>query len=150
MDDVVTKWFLLVCAVVMATVLIASGVSSARSNMETHSEVQKKSEAQNQALLESEFTKFDATEITGSQVINVIKQYEQTDSEKICIEVDNKKSVNDYVYTADLSAKSDRKAVDAKDKGDLTNYINPSSMFLGEVIRDEDTGTIIMVKFTKQ
>lgn len=150
MDDVMTKWVMIGIALVMACILGATAITSSRSSMETQSQAQKDIDVQNQTMLESKFTKYDATEITGSQVINVIKQYEQTDSEKICIEVDNKKSVNDYVYTADLSAKSDRKAVDAKDKGDLTNYINPTSMFLGEVVRDEDTGTIVMIKFTKQ
>lgn len=150
MKDIPINFVMLGAGLVLALVFISVVIMYSRSSMEASGEVNKKIEVQNQSMLESEFTMYDATEVTGSQVINVIRKYEQENTEKICIEVDNKKSVNDYVYTADLSAKSDKKAVDAKDKSDLTNYINPSSMFLGEVVRDEDTGTIIMVKFTKQ
>ena len=150
MKDIPINFVMLGAGLVLALVFISVVIMYSRSSMDASGEVNKKIEVQNQSMLESEFTMYDATEVTGSQVINVIRKYEQENTEKICIEVDNKKSVNDYVYAADLSAKSDKKAVDAKDKSDLTNYINPSSMFLGEVVRDEDTGTIIMVKFTKQ
>lgn len=150
MEDAPVKAIIIAAVISLILILLGFVFSLTRSNMETANQTQQKMEAQNQAMLETEFTKYDATEITGSQVINVIKKYEQENIEKICIEVDNKRSVNDYVYTADLSDKSDLKAVDAKDKGDLTNYINPSSMFLGEVVRDEDTGTITMIRFTKQ
>lgn len=150
MDNLLVKAFFAALALVFGCVLGGWIISSIRSSLDTANQANQKEEVMSQSMMESEFTQYDATEITGSQVINIIKKYEQENVEKICIEVDNKRSVNDFVYTADLSDKASMKAKDAKNKGDLANYINPSSMFLGEVIRDEDTGAIIMVKFTKQ
>lgn len=150
MDNLLVKALFAALALVLGCILGGWIFSKTRSSLDTANQANQKEEVMSQSMLESEFTQYDATEITGSQVINIIKKYEQENSEKICIEVDNKRSVNDFVYTADLSDKASMKAKDAKNKGDLANYINPSSMFLGEVIRDEDTGAIIMVKFTKQ
>lgn len=111
----------------------------------------------NQSMLDSEFTKYEATEITGSQVINLIKKYEQQ-STKIYIIVNNGRSETQYVYNTDLSTRASAKAKDAKNKADLNIYINPSATFLGEIIRDggdvdggtNGTGSIIGLKFTKQ
>lgn len=150
MEEIPSKVIFIVIAIVLTLVVIGWVVSRTKSTMETASQADQEVEVMSQSMLETKFTQYDATEVTGSQVINIIKKYEQENSEKICIEVDNKRSVNDFVYTADLSDKATMKAKDAKDKSDLANYINPSSMFLGEVIRDEDTGAIIMLKFTKQ
>lgn len=106
------------------------------------------------SMLENEFTMYDATEVPGSQLINIIKRYEQ-DNQKISIIVNNGRSETTYVYESDLSTKATAKAKDAKDKSSLDLYINPSSTYIGEVLRDGDeteggTGAVIGIKFTKQ
>lgn len=100
-----------------------------------------------EALLESEFTIYEASERTGSTVISVVSKYEQ-EGTKICIEVDNGSgSYTQYCYNKDLTAKADAKIVDAKNKSDLSTYINPKAPFIGHVVRDEATGTIIGLQF---
>ena len=135
----------------LAVVLIAAGwgVLQVRSNTNSANNVAAEMEQMNESLLETEFTKYDASEVTGSQVINAIKQYEQ-EKEDICIIVNNGRSETEYVKTQDLSSEASAKIKDAKKKSDLSHYISPSAIFLGEVIRDVDTDTIIAIKFTKQ
>ena len=83
-----------------------------------------------EAILESEFTIYEASERTGSTVISVVSKYEQ-EGTKICIEVDNGSgSYTQYCYNKDLST-----------------YINPKAPFIGHVVRDEATGTIIGLQF---
>lgn len=108
-------------------------------------------------MLESEYTMYDATEIQGSQVINIIKKYEE-DNQRISIIVNNGRTETTYVYESDLSTRASAKAKDAKNKSALDTYINPSSTYLGEVLRDGGdvdgsaggTGAIIGLKFVKQ
>ncbi len=155
--DAVQTIILIIVGVVCACIVGSFVFSAIRSRMDTGEATMTQVAEMDQAMLESEFTKYDATEITGSQVINIIKKYEQQ-STKIYVVVNNGRSETQYVYTSDFSSRTTVKAKDAKDKADLNTYINPSATFLGEVIRDggdvdggtTGTGTIIGLKFTKQ
>lgn len=149
MDGLLEKVFVILIVIIGIALVGGYGVTQIRSGMEKGEQASAQVEKMSEAMLETEFTKYDATEITGSQVINVIKKYEQEHGE-ICILVNNGRTETEYVMTQDLSAEAANKAVNAKKKSDLSLYINPSSLFLGEVIREEDTGTITTVKFTKQ
>lgn len=148
MDSPAAKWIIIVLTLVLCFVLGNWVFGTQRSSMETANKVTEELEKTNQALLESKYTQYDGTEMKGSRVINTIRNFEQ-ENEKICVEVNNGRAVNTYVYTADLSAPATLKAKDAKNRADLSTYINPSSNFLGEVVKDPDTGTIIKLVFTK-
>jgi len=148
MDSLVSKVFLILFVVIGVVFLGTWAFTGMRSGMETGNQALSDVEKMNTALLETEFTKYDATEITGSQVINAIKKYEQ-EGTAICITVNNGRASTVYVMTADLAQKAPNRAADAKKKNDLNRYINPSTMYLGEVVRDTDTGTITGVTFTK-
>lgn len=148
MNNTLTTIMIILISLVLILGLGTWAYSIYNSNMESANQITKDMEKTNQAIIESQFTQYDATEITGSQLINLIRKYEQ-ENEKICVEVNNGRAVNTFVYTADLASQATLKAKDAKNRADLNTYINPSTDYLGEVVRDENTGTIVKLKFTK-
>lgn len=91
-------------------------------------------------MAESEYTQYEGIEVTGSEVVNVIKQFQKDD---VIIEVVVGGSTADYGegQAGTLSDASDRTS---------SNYINPNSMFLGSIERDANTDAIKKLIFTKQ
>lgn len=118
---------------------------------ETIKVVDEKSSQFTTQLMESEFTQYDGTTVTGSDVINCIKRMKQ---EVICITVNNGRQATEYIYSSnlstDLTGNLTAMLKDAKDKSNLDKYINPAARFEGEVIRDASTDTIIGITFTKK
>ena len=96
---------------------------------------------------ESKFTQYDGAEITGSQVVSAITSLK---GENVYVSVDNGKSVSYYLWDATLRTENPTKIKELSNKKNLSTYANPSSTFLGEVIRDNDTDAIIGISFVKQ
>jgi hypothetical protein len=95
-------------------------------------------------------TIYDNTEVSGSEVINVIRKFSD---EMLGVRVETKKNTSYYIYQfndADGSLKSPS-ALDYKTAQNVTNsnYINPTGRFLGSVVRDEN-GTITGLAFVQQ
>lgn len=91
-------------------------------------------------MSESMYTQYEGVQITGSEVINIIKQFDKDD---IIVEVVIGTS------TADYGNGSGGTLTDATDRSS-SNYINHNSMFLGSIERDADTDAIKKIIFTKQ
>lgn len=99
------------------------------------------------AIEESDFTKYDGAIVSGSEVVSAIKYFEGTAD--VCVTVTTSKGTNNYVYTGpDLQTKSDLAVANTRNKTSEF-YINPSSKFLGSVVRDSD-GTITNIIFEVQ
>lgn len=95
---------------------------------------------------ESKFTDYEATEITGSEVVNLIKRFHNED---IYVGVNVGSGMVNYIHSdASLSAEG-ADLIDAKDKTS-GQYINPNSMFVGHVVRADVTDAIVGIEFTKQ
>lgn len=106
-----------------------------------------KIEGMNSEMLESEYTKYEGNNISGTSVLNAIKTFK---NDVICITVNNGNAVTEYIYDSSLSTKiTSPTHIDAGDKTQRQYYINPSSTFVGEVIRD-NTGGISGITFTIQ
>lgn len=148
MDGLIEKVVAIVIVVVAVIAVGLFGMNFIRDGMETGNKAQGDLNKMNTAMMENEFTQYDATEVWGSNLINIIKNYENQ-KEQICIIVNNGRRETEYVRTSNLSQEASTKAKDAKQKSNLDLYINPSTKYLGEVIRDTDTGTITALKFTK-
>lgn len=147
MDKPLSEVIFIISCVVFGAIVIIWGGGQVRSNMEKADKASTQMDNATESLLESEYTIYEASEKTGSSVINLISKHEQ-EGTKICIEVDNGSgSYIQYCYNNNLTAKADAKIVNAKNKSDLTTYINPKAPFLGHVVRDEATGAIIGLQF---
>lgn len=149
MDEAPQKAIYLAAGLVLALLVVGVVFGIARSQTDATNQTMVQVENMNQASLEATFTQYDTADLTGSSVINAIKKFEN-ENYVISVVVNNGRGEATYVYENDLSAKTTLRAKDAKKKSDLNTYINPSSMYLGEVIRDEDTGTITIIRFEKQ
>ena len=147
MDKPIAEVLFSIAVVVLAAIVIIWGVTQVRGNLEKADKASTQMDNATETLLESEYTIYEASEKNGSSVINLISRHEQ-EGTKICIEVDNGSgSYTQYCYNKDLTAKADAKVVNAKNKSDMTTYINPKAPFLGHVVRDEATGAIIGLQF---
>ncbi len=96
-------------------------------------------------------TMYDNTEVSGSEVINVIRKFAD---ETVGIKVVTKKgSASYYNYkfdekNGDLSGESDADYKSAQ-IATSASYINPTGRFLGSIVRDAN-GTITGLTFTQQ
>lgn len=96
---------------------------------------------------ESKFTQYDGAEITGSQVVSAVTSFK---GENIYVSVDNGKGPKYYLWDANFTTENPTKIKELSNKKNLSTYANPSSTFVGEVIRDKDTDAIIGIAFVKQ
>lgn len=95
---------------------------------------------------EAKYTQYDASVITGSEVINVIKQHATDD---IYIGVNTGSGMVNYIHADGTLAAPGADLANAKDKTNAA-YISPNAKFTGKVIRST-TGTdaILGIEFTK-
>lgn len=96
---------------------------------------------------ESKFTQYDGAEITGSQVVSAVTSFK---GENIYVSVDNGRAVTYYLWDENFTTENPTKIKELSNKKNLSTYANPSSSFLGEVIRDRDTEAIVGISFVKQ
>lgn len=98
-------------------------------------------------LDESSYTQYDGEIVTGDQVVGIIKTLA---NDTICVAVSNGNSTTNYIYNPDLQSKATAKIADAQMTSKLATYINPTSKFLGAVVRDTNTQAITQLTFTIQ
>ena len=96
---------------------------------------------------EAKYTQYDGAVVTGSEVINVIKQHATDD---VCIEVNNSASDLFYVHPgfSNLSTAGGAPLADARDKNNVA-YISPNAKFTGSLVRNTSTNAILGITFTK-
>ncbi len=108
---------------------------------------------------ETEFTIYEDQEVSGSEVVNVVRKY---DEERVGIFVATGKDPNGSWYIEDIDGtnfSSDDFVGEISSSGgnsiseliDTSNdeYVNPNGRFLGKVIRNEND-SIIGLAFTQQ
>ncbi len=99
------------------------------------------------SIAEDQYTKYDGAIVSGSEVVSAIKYFDGISD--VCVTVTTSRGTNNFIYTGpDLQTKSDLAVGNTRDKRS-TCYINPSSKFLGKVVRDAD-GTINNIVFEVQ
>lgn len=92
---------------------------------------------------EAKYTQYDGAVVTGSEVINVIKQHS---NDTIYVEVDNGNGPIGYIFADRTLSSPGAPLANARTKTD-TAYISPNRKFMGEVDRDDVTGAILGIKF---
>ena len=95
---------------------------------------------------EQQYTQYDGEVVLGDQVIGIIKAFA---NDTVAIIVDNGNGEVVYNWKADLSGKSDASIANAETKGNSA-YINPSTKFVGSIVRSDTTDAITAIKFTKK
>lgn len=99
---------------------------------------------------ESKYTQYDGMEITGSQVVSAVTSFK---GDNVYVAVNNSNTGSTYTYylwDANFTTKDPTKIKELSNKKNLSTYVNPSSLFIGEVVRDKNTDAIVGIKFTKQ
>jgi hypothetical protein len=94
-------------------------------------------------------TMYDNTEVSGSEVINVIRKFSD---ETMGVKVQTKKNTSYYIYQFDDDGSlKNTSTKDYKNAQNVTSatYINPTGRFLGSVVRDSN-GAITGLTFVQQ
>jgi hypothetical protein len=144
------KGLMLAAGIIITCIIISLGFYIAREASDTAN-----SGTGQISELQAEFsdmskTIYDNTEVSGSEVINVIRKFSDED---MGIKVTTKKndtSYYNYQFGDDGSLKS-VSTLDYKTAQNVTSskYINPTGRFLGTVVRDAN-GTITGLAFVQQ
>ncbi|MBR5360875.1 MAG: hypothetical protein IK123_08305 [Lachnospiraceae bacterium] len=94
---------------------------------------------------EAKYTQYDAAVITGSEVINIIRQHATDD---IYVGVNNGGGMVNYIHSDATLAAAGADLGNARDKTNAA-YISPNAKFTGAVIRDNTTNAILGLEFTR-
>ena len=144
------KGLMLAAGIIITCIIISLGFYIAREASDTASSGTGQINELQAEFADTSKTMYENTEVSGSEVINVIRKFSD---EMIGVKVQTKKNTSYYIYqfsdadgslknVSPLDYKSAQNAVSA-------NYINPTGRFLGSVVRDAN-GTITGLSFVQQ
>lgn len=144
------KGLMLAAGIIITCIIISLGFYIAREASDTASSGTGQINELQAEFADTSKTMYENTEVSGSEVINVIRKFSD---EMIGIKVQTKKNTSYYIYQfsdADGSLKQ-ASSLDYKSAQNASaeNYINPTGRFLGAVVRDAN-GTITGLCFVQQ
>ena len=144
------KGLMLAAGIIITCIIISLGFYIAREASDTASSGTGQINELQAEFADTSKTMYENTEVSGSEVINVIRKFSD---EMIGIKVQTKKNTSYYIYQfsdTDGSLKN-TSSLDYKSAQNVTssNYINPTGRFLGTVVRDAN-GTITGLSFVQQ
>ncbi len=152
MSEATPTFIILVIAVILALLLGSIAFFVFNSNRENLNAATEKGNRMSTQMVESEWTQYEGTEITGSEVIAVIKHMKDYGT---FVSVDNGNGEVNYTFTDGQSLQTEMTSTEfsealakAKKRGG-SEYINPNTRFIGEVVRDDVTEGILGIKFVK-
>ena len=133
------KGLILAAGTIITCVVISLGFFIAREAKDTASNGANQINKLNSEFVESDKVIYDGATVSGSEVINVIKNFK---NEKLGILVKTNKSKTYYGYSfdendGDINGQVNSKNVDPTDS-DSVNYVNPYVNFVGRIIRDKN------------
>ena len=144
------KGLMLAAGIIITCIIISLGFYIAREASDTASSGTGQINELQAEVADTSKTMYENTEVSGSEVINVIRKFSD---EMIGVRVQTKKNTSYYIYQfsdTDGSLKN-TSSLDYKSAQNVTssNYINPTGRFLGTVVRDAN-GTITGLSFVQQ
>ena len=144
------KGLMLAAGIIITCIIISLGFYIAREASDTASSGTGQINELQAEFADTSKTMYENTEVSGSEVINVIRKFSD---EMIGVRVQTKKNTSYYIYQfsdADGSLKN-ASSLDYKSAQNAAsvNYINPTGRFLGAVVRDAN-GTITGLSFVQQ
>ena len=143
------KGLMLAAGIIITCIIISLGFYIAREASDTASSGTGQINQLQAEFADTSKTMYENTEVSGSEVINVIRKFQD---EAMGVKVVTKKNTSYYIYQFDDSDGTLKSAsvTDYKtaQKTVNTNYINPTGRFTGSVVRDAN-GTITGLVFTQ-
>lgn len=144
------KGLMMAAGIIITCIIISLGFYIAREASDTASSGTGQINELQAEFADTSKMMYDNTEVSGSEVINVIRKF---GDEMLGVRVQTKKNTSYYIYQfndADGSLKNSS-PLDYKSAQVVTNnnYINPTGRFLGAVVRDAN-GTITGLSFVQQ
>lgn len=144
------KGLMLAAGIIITCIIISLGFYIAREASDTASSGTGQINELQAEFADTSKTMYENTEVSGSEVINVIRKFSD---EMIGVKVQTKKNTSYYIYQFNDTDGSLKNAstLDYKSAQNATsaNYINPTGRFLGAVVRDVN-GTITGLSFVQQ
>ena len=144
------KGLMLAAGIIITCIIISLGFYIAREASDTASSGTGQINELQAEFADTSKTMYENTEVSGSEVINVIRKFSD---EMIGVKVQTKKNTSYYIYQFNDTDGSLKNAstLDYKSAQNATsaNYINTTGRFLGAVIRDAN-GTITGLSFVQQ
>lgn len=144
------KGLMLAAGIIITCIIISLGFYIAREASDTASSGTGQINELQAEFADTSKTMYENTEVSGSEVINVIRKFSD---EMIGIKVQTKKNTSYYIYQFSDTDGSLKHAstLDYKSAQNAAaeNYINPTGRFLGAVVRDAN-GTITGLCFVQQ
>ncbi len=157
MGDTIPGFVVFIGGLVLAALIVSVGFFIYNNQKETSDAVVAQTNRLNNQLREADWTQYDWTEITGSEVLSVVKRMKDTGTWVYCMG-------NQFYYDGaasnttgtggslggEIDAATQAETMKkARKRGD-PNYINPSSIFTGVVVRDDATGAIVGLAFNSK
>lgn len=144
------KGLMLAAGIIITCIIISLGFYIAREASDTASSGTGQIHQLQAEFADTSKTMYENTEVSGSEVINVIRKFSD---EMIGIKVQTKKNTSFYIYQfnesdGSLGAVSTNDVKRAQTPSNA-GYINPTGRFLGAVVRDVN-GTITGLSFVQQ
>ncbi len=144
------KGLMLAAGIIITCIIISLGFYIAREASDTASSGTGQIHELQAEFADTSKTIYENTEVSGSEVINVIRKFSD---EMIGIKVQTKKNTSFYNYQFSESDGSlgtvSLNDVKRAQTPTSVNYINPTGRFLGAVVRDAN-GTITGLEFVQQ
>ncbi len=147
------KAVLIGAGVVITLIVVSIGFMLMRSGQNTALATIGKLDQLNVDMTESQYTMYDGLEVSGSEVVNIIRKFE---NEYIGVKVITKKDTSGKWYINNVNIAS-KKINEGGTKSEVSeaidetkeNYVNPNGVFKGKLYRDENA-TIVGLVFTQQ
>ena len=141
----------ILAGIVLMLLVISGAFIAYRNSKEGMSAANEKVSNMTNDMIESEWTQYEGQEILGSEVLSVIKHYKGNGT---FVSVDNGNGEVFYLYTdaslgTEMTSPEFAEALAKAKKRGGPEYINPNTRFVGEIVRDDVTESILGLKFTK-
>lgn len=149
MDKGIVTWILIAMAVLVTIGGVGYGMSHVKQAKTTGNIATKEHAKLQGELSDAEYDAYDGTVISGSEVINVVKKFED---ESVSVKVITKKSTAYYGYSLDANNELKTGSTSSPSKmQDITSplYVNPSGNFTGSLLKDSND-VITGICFTQE
>ncbi len=153
------KGLMLAAGIIITCIIISLGFFIAREASDTANTGAGQITELTAEFSDASLTMYDGTSVSGSEVLNVLRKYEDEEIGILVKNLATKSSGTFYNYSitfekdsltqGELGSKANNKYADARSAKNSNVYINPTGKFLGSVVRNSN-GSIIGLVFNQE